>query len=390
MSYAIREVVEHARVLERQGHEVIKLNIGDPVAFGFRTPSHIDEALIRAIREGRSNYSDSEGVSELRQAVVRSLRRKSVDIDEEDVVATTGVTEGLEMLLAATLDDSSEILVPGPSYPAYIEYAKLFGAKPVAYRTVEAKGWRPDLDDIRSKVTDRTKCIIICSPNNPTGSLYTHSDLEALMEVAGEHSMYVISDEIYDRITFERESESPAAINRDVPTVILNGLSKVYMSPGWRVGYMAFRDPEGMMSEIREGVMKQARARLCANTVAQYGLAAALDGPDDDIRALCKALVPRRDLAVRRINEIEGLSVTRPEGAFYMFPRIERSLGVDDKKFVLDVLENCHVLLVHGTGFHQELGKEHFRFVFLAPEDILDEALDRMGAYIAGLARAVA
>ncbi len=390
MSYAIREVVEHARVLERQGHEVIKLNIGDPVAFGFRTPSHIDDALIRAIRNGKSNYSDSEGVPELREAVVRSLHRKDVEVGEGDVIATTGVTEGLEMLLAATLDESSEILVPGPSYPAYIEYAKLFGARPVAYRKVESRGWRPDLDDIRSKITERTKCIIVCSPNNPTGSLYTHSDLEAIMDVAGENSIYVISDEIYDRITFERESESPAAISKDVPTVILNGLSKVYMSPGWRVGYMAFRDPEGAISEIREGVMKQARARLCANTVAQYGLAAALEGPDDDIKALCRALVPRRDISVRRINEIEGLSVTQPEGAFYMFPRMDRSLGVDDKQFVLDVLENCHVLLVHGTGFHQEYGKEHFRFVFLAPVDVLGEALDRIDDYVTGLPRAVA
>lgn len=390
MSYAIREVVEHARVLERQGHEVIKLNIGDPVAFGFRTPSHIDDALIRAIRNGKSNYSDSEGVPELREAVVRSLHRKDVEVGEGDVIATTGVTEGLEMLLAATLDESSEILVPGPSYPAYIEYAKLFGARPVAYRKVESRGWRPDLDDIRSKITERTKCIIVCSPNNPTGSLYTHSDLEAIMDVAGENSIYVISDEIYDRITFERESESPAAISKDVPTVVLNGLSKVYMSPGWRVGYMAFRDPEGAISEIREGVMKQARARLCANTVAQYGLAAALEGPDDDIKALCRALVPRRDISVRRINEIEGLSVTRPEGAFYMFPRMDRSLGVDDKQFVLDVLENCHVLLVHGTGFHQEYGKEHFRLVFLAPVDVLGEALDRIDEYVTGLPRAVA
>lgn len=385
MSYAIREVVEHARILERQGHAVIKLNIGDPVMFGFKTPEHIKQAFIRAIEEGKSGYSDSEGIPELLEAVSMKEKKNGVDIAPEDVVATTGVTEGLEMVLAATLDESSEILVPGPSYPAYVIYTKLFGAKPVAYHKIESEEWRPDIEDIRKKIGPRTKSIILCSPNNPTGALYSRSDVKAIMDIAGEHGIFVISDEIYDRITFEERVESPASINKDVPTIILNGLSKVYLCPGWRVGYTAFRDPDGTISGIKEGFLKQARTRLCANTVAQYGLLAALEGPDDHIHDMCRKLLPRRDLATKRINEIEGLSVTTPKGSFYMFPKIDGSISTDDKKFVLDVLENCHVLLVHGSGFHEEFGKGHFRLVYLPPEETLNEALSRMERYISGI-----
>jgi len=382
MSYAIREVVEHARILERQGHRIIKLNIGDPIMFDFKTPDHINQALIRAIEEGRSGYSDSEGIPELREAVSRKEKRDGVDVDPQDVVATTGVTEGLEMVLAATLDESAEALVPGPSYPAYVQYTKLFGANPVAYRTIESEGWRPDIDDVRRKISPRTRTMIICSPNNPTGAVHSRSDMKALMDIAGENDIFVISDEIYDKICFDGEAASPASVNKDVPTVVLNGMSKVYLAPGWRVGYVAFRDPSGAISDIKEGLLKQARARLCANTVAQYGLAAALDGPDDHIKDMVRRLRPRRDLVARRINEMDGLSVTRPSGSFYMFPRIHPSLGMDDEKFVLNVLENCHVLLVHGSGFHEEHGKGHFRLVFLPPEGMLDEALSRLESYL--------
>jgi aspartate/methionine/tyrosine aminotransferase len=383
MSYAIREVVEHARILERQGHEIIRLNIGDPVMFGFQTPEHVKKAFVRAIEEGESGYSDSEGIPELREAVARREKAEGVDISAEDVIATTGVTEGLEMVLAAALDESSEILIPGPTYPAYQEYAKLFGAKPVAYRKIEAEGWRPDIGDIRGKITSRTKAIIICSPNNPTGAVYPTTDLQEMMDIAGEEGIFVIADEIYDKITYGGAAGNPASINKDVPTVVLNGLSKVYTSPGWRVGYIAFRDPSGVLSDIREGVLKQARARLCANTVGQYGLLAALEGPQDHVKQMCERLRPRRDLAAKMINGMEGLSVTLPMGAFYMFPRIDGSLASDDMQFVLDVLQNCHVLLVHGSGFNAEYGKDHFRLVFLAPEEMLGEALSRIERYVA-------
>ena len=387
MTYAIRDVVEHARILERKGEEIIRLNIGDPIKFDFETPAHIREAFIRAISAGESGYSDSEGIPELREAVSRRERKKGVDIPADMVVATAGVTEGLQMVLAASLDSSSEILVPGPSYPADIEYAKLFGANPVSYRKLEDDGWRPDIDDIREKIGPKTKCMIVCSPNNPTGAVYPKSDLREIMDVAGENGIFVISDEIYDLIALDDTVESPASINHDVPVVVLNGLSKVYLAPGWRVGYVAFRDPSGALSEIWEGVLKQARARLCANTVAQYGLAAALDGPHDHVDQMLRKLRPRRDLATRRINQMWGLSVTEPRGAFYMFPSLEPCVEMDDKAFVLDVLEKTHVLLVHGSGFDPVYGTDHFRLVFLPPLDVLEDALDRLETYMEGLSR---
>ncbi len=258
------------------------------------------------------------------------------------------------------------------------------GAKDFGYRSIESDGWRPDIEDLRRKMSPKTRAMIICSPNNPTGAVHSRSDIEAMMDLAGENGIFVISDEIYDRITFEEGAPSPASINKDVPTVVLNGLSKVYLAPGWRAGYVAFRDPSGAISDVKEGLFKQARARLCANTVGQYGLVAALEGPDDHIHHLVRKLRPRRDLATRRINEMEGLSVTRPSGSFYMFPKIHPSLGMDDKKFVLNVLEKCHVLFVHGSGFHEEHGKGHFRLVFLPPEDLLEEALSRLESYLQG------
>jgi aspartate/methionine/tyrosine aminotransferase len=382
MSYAIREVVEHARVIERQGHTVTKLNIGDPIRFDFETPEHVRNALIRAIQEGRSNYSDSEGIPELRNTIAASEGENGVDVSPEDVIVTTGVTEGLEMVLAAVLDESSEILVPGPSYPAYMEYAKLFGARPIEYHKIESEGWRPDIDDIRKKIGPKTKAIIINSPNNPTGAVYTRSEVKEILDISGEHEMVVLSDEIYDRITYDRKTVKPGTVAKDLPMVIFNGLSKVYSSPGWRVGYLAFRDPNGTISDIKEGVLKQARTRLCANTVAQYGLLAALEGSKDHVSRMCAKLRTRRDLAVKMINEIEGLSVSLPEGAFYMFPKIDPSVSLDDKKFVLEVLEKCHVLLVHGSGFGKEFGKNHFRLVYLAPEEVLGDAISKIGGFL--------
>jgi aspartate/methionine/tyrosine aminotransferase len=382
MSYAIREVVEHARVIERQGHTVTKLNIGDPIRFDFETPQHVRDALIRAIQEGRSNYSDSEGIPELRDAIAASEGDNGVDVSPEDVIVTTGVTEGLVMVLAAILDEDSEILVPGPSYPAYMEYSKLFGARPVEYHKIESEGWRPDTDDIRKKIGAKTKAILINSPNNPTGAVYARSEVKEILDIAGEHGLMVLSDEIYDRITYDRKTVKPGTVSEDIPMIIFNGLSKVYSSPGWRVGYLAFRDPNGTISDIKEGVLKQARTRLCANTVAQYGLLAALEGPKDHVPRMCAKLRARRDLAVKMINEIEGLSVSLPEGAFYMFPKIDPSIGLDDKKFVLEVLENCHVLLVHGSGFGKDFGKNHFRLVYLAPEEVLGDAISKIEGYL--------
>ncbi len=382
IEYAIRDVVVPARELEKKGIEVLKLNIGDPIKYDFETPEHIRRAAAEAVMNSRSEYSPSEGLPELREAIVEKEREYGVDITTDDIVVTTGVTEALMLIFAAALNPGEEILVPGPTYPPYITYPAFYDGIPKTYRTVEEDGWQPDIDDIRRKITPKTKAIAVINPNNPTGAYYGEKVIREIADLAAEHNLFVISDEIYDKMLYDDEFVSPAKIAEDVPMIILNGISKVYLAPGWRIGYLAIRDVDGKLEDIRDGIMRQARARLCANTPLQLGYLAALKGPQDHIRATMEKLRRRRDYVVKRVSEIDGLSVVPPKGAFYMFIKIE---GVeDDKKFVLDLLMKKHVLTVHGSGFCPVYGKGHFRIVNLPPVDYLEEAFNRIEDFMNG------
>lgn len=382
VEYAIRDVVLPARELEKQGAKILKLNIGDPCAYDFDTPQHMKEALVAAMNSGQNGYAPSEGYPALREAIVaREKRRSAVDYDPEQLCVTTGVTESLQMLYAATLGPNDEILVPGPAYPPYTSLARLYNAKPISYRCVEERGWQPDVDDIRRRITERTRMICLVNPNNPTGAVWGRRTIEAIAGVAAEHAkqLYLVSDEIYDEMTFDGKHHSTAAINKDAPLVTLNGLSKIYLAPGWRIGWTMFRDVGGALAEIRTAYFNQARLRLCASSIAQHGALAALTGPQDHIAPTVAKLKARRDLAHKRLNEIEGLSCAKPDGAFYAFPKLNvlESPGAPwrtDKEFVLDLLREAHVLTVHGSGFDSIFGKDHFRIVILPPEAVLDEA----------------
>ncbi len=380
IEYAIRDVVVPATELERKGIEVLKLNIGDPIKYDFKTPKHIREAAAKAVMDSRSEYSPSEGLLELREAIVEKERDYGVDITVDDIVVTTGVTEALMLIFAAALDPGDEVLVPGPTYPPYITYPTFYDGFPKTYRTVEDNGWQPDIEDIRKKITKRTKAIAIINPNNPTGAYYDEKILKEIADVAGEHNLFIISDEIYDKMLYDDVFISPAKIAKDVPMIILNGISKVYLAPGWRIGYLAIRDSDGQLEDIRDGIMRQARARLCANTPLQIGYLAALKGPQDHIRKTMEKLRKRRDYIAKRVEEIPGLSVVPPKGAFYMFIKIEGC--ENDKKFVLDLLHEKHVLVVHGSGFCPVYGKGHFRVVNLPPVDYLERAFDRIEDFV--------
>ena len=380
IEYAIRDVVVPAVQLERKGIEVLKLNIGDPIKYDFKTPEHIREAAARAVMDSRSEYSPSEGLMELREAIVDKEREYGVDITTEDIVVTTGVTEALMLIFAASLDPGEEILVPGPTYPPYITYPTFYDGIPKTYRTVEEEGWEPDIDDIRKKITHKTKAIAVINPNNPTGAFYGEKVLKEIADLAGEYGLFLISDEIYDKMLYDDTFVSPAKLAKDVPMIILNGISKVYLAPGWRIGYLAIRDSEGMLEDIRDGIMRQARARLCANTPLQLGYLAALRGPQDHIRETMEKLRKRRDYVAKRVEEIDGLSVVLPKGAFYMFIKVDNCK--DDKKFVLDLLMKKHVLTVHGSGFCPVYGKGHFRIVNLPPVDYLERAFDRIEEFV--------
>ncbi len=385
LEYAIRDVVLPARTLEADGHEILKLNIGDPLKYDYDTPAHIKRAYIAAIERGENGYSDSEGLTKLREAIVHKERRDGVAVERDDIVVTAGVTEALQLIFGALLEPGDELLVPGPTYPPYIAYSSFVGARPISYPTIETEGWQPDPDAIRARITDRTRGIVIISPNNPTGALYNEKTLRTICDIAAEEELPIISDEIYDRLTYEEPFVSPAAVADDVPMILLNGISKVYLAPGWRIGYLAVRDGEGALSAVYDGIQRQARARLCPNTPGQYGYLEALNGSQEFLLPLCEKLKRRRDLVVRRINAIDGLSTQTPAGAFYMFPQVDLDAGgwEDDKAFVLDVLDQCHTLFVHGSGFCPQFGCNHFRLVFLPPEALLNEALDRLEQFMA-------
>ena len=385
IEYAIRDVVVHARELEEARRKVVYLNIGDPLKFDFDTPEHIKEALYRAVGEGRNWYGPSEGLPELREAVCEKEKRfNDVDIGPEDVIITAGVSEGISFLFGALLEPGDEVLVPGPTYPPYISYAKFFGAEPIPYRTIEEEGWAPDVDDLRAKITERTKLIILINPNNPCGAVYGPDVVRQILDIAGEHGLPVASDEIYDRIVFEGRFKSTASLTSDVPVIGLNGFSKVYLMTGWRLGYIYFKDEEEILAGLKEAVVKLARIRLCANTPVQVAAVEAIRGPQDHVKEMVNKLRERRDIVYKRLNEINGISTAKPEGAFYIFPKVEGigSKWKSDKEFVLQLLRETGVLVVHGSGFCEEYGRGHFRAVFLPPPDVLEEALSEIEAFM--------
>ena len=385
VSYAIRDIVLPARELEKKGIEVLHLNIGDPIKYDFDTPQHMKDALYMAAQEGYNGYSPSEGDFEFRKAIIeRERRRNGIDYKLEDICVTTGVTEALQMYLNASLDPGDELLIPGPTYPQYSIITRFNDAKPVPYHTIEEEGWQPDIEDIRYKISERTKGIVIINPNNPTGALYSKKVIQKIADVAGEYKLPIISDEIYDDLTFDGEQVATATPAKDVPVITFNGLSKVYLVPGWRIGYAMFHH-NGELDEVQDAFMRIARSRLCANSVCQRTGIHALKGPQEHIRRMNQKLRKRRDFSYKRLNEIEGISTAKPDGAFYIFPKIEAmEMGIwkDDKEFVLDVLKETHVLIVNGSGFCPVYGKNHFRAVILPPIETLEKAFNNMEKFM--------
>jgi len=386
ISYAIREVVLPAQELEKKGHKILHLNIGDPNKYDFDTPQHMKDALYQAAQEGHNGYTPSEGYLELRDAIVnREKQRNNVMYTPDDVCITTGVTESLQILLEASLDPNDELLIPGPTYPQYQLITRVNEALPIPYRCLEEEGWQPDVDQIRRKMSNRTKAIVLINPNNPTGALYSQKIIKSLIDIAGEYNIPIVSDEIYDDLTFSDKQIATSSLAKDVPVITFNGFSKVYLVPGWRIGYVLFHNESGELNSIQDAFMRIARSRLCANSVCQKACIAALKGPQDHIQEVIKKLKKRRDFSFKRLNEIPGISTAKPEGAFYIFPKIEamdKKIWKTDKEFVLDVLHETHVLLVPGSGFCSTYGKNHFRAVILPPMDTLEKAFDNMEVFM--------
>ena len=384
VEYAIRDIMVEAERVQRTGKKLIQLNIGDPVKYGFETPLHIRQAFTRAINDGYNYYSASEGIKELREAIAeKEVRVNGAQIEPKDVVVTSGISEGIMLIMGAMINPGDEVLIPGPCYPPYLTYTKFFGGKAVTYRTMEQKDWAPDIDDLERKITPQTKLIVMINPNNPCGSVYTKEQISKIFTLASTHKIPVAADEIYDRIIYDGAFTSAASLAKDVPLIGLNGFSKAYLMTGWRLGYLFMQDPQGGLKEVWDAVQRMVRVRLCAATPTQFAGVEALRGPQEHIHAMVSELKRRRDLSLKRINEIAGFSTTKPAGAFYLFPRIPvNSKWKDDKEFVTDLLRETGVIVVNGSGFDPDYGKGHFRAVFLPPEEMLNQAFDAIEEFM--------
>jgi alanine-synthesizing transaminase len=385
IEYAIRDVVVPATALEAEGHEVLKLNIGDPIAYpGLPTPPHMVDAYANALRNGRNGYSPSYGLPELRRALAEDERRKGWPARAEDVYVCHGVTEALQILFAAVLEEGLKVLAPGPHYPPYMAYPQLFGGQTVEYALDPEDDWRPNFDDIETKMDDDVRLLVLINPNNPCGSVCGPEDIDRLLRIAQRYpNCIVVADEIYDGLDFSGRHVSAASRSLGVPVVVLNGVSKVYYAPGWRIGYMALHDPENRLDLVRDGVERLLRSRLCASTPAQWGYLAGLTGDRAWMEAYRERVLRQRDYCIERIHGIDGLEVQSPGGAFYMFVKLtDPKWSLDDKQFVLDLLHEEHVLLVHGSGFSPELGQGHVRLVYLADLEVLEEAFLRIERFL--------
>jgi len=383
VSYAIRDVVVEANKLKAQGKKVLNLNIGDPNVYDFVTPPHLIDAVTKAMKANLNNYADSMGIEEAREAIMKEAAKDGIKgVTKNDILITAGVSEGIEMAMNALLNPGENVLTPVPGYPVYTAVVNKIGAAHNHYDCIEGNGWQPDVDDMRKKINEKTKGIILINPNNPTGALYSKKTLKAVVDLAREHNLLILSDEIYSKIILEDEKHvTTASLADDIPILTFNGLSKNYIVPGWRVGWMIFSGPEEARKEFQETVFKLARSRLSAPGPFQYAIKPALEGPQDHIPDMNRRLRQRRDLIYKRFNEIDGFSCTKPKGAFYAFPKIELPGVTDDRKFIMDVLYKKQILAVFGTGFGYPT-PDHFRIVFLPPLDVLAESLDKLEEYV--------
>ncbi|DAC37750.1 MAG TPA: aminotransferase class I/II-fold pyridoxal phosphate-dependent enzyme [Candidatus Poseidoniales archaeon] len=384
IEYAIRDVVVPAVELEKKGHRIIRLNIGDPLAYeGLPTPGHMIAAYKQALDSQDNGYGPSYGLPELRQAIAEAETDKGWTCSEDDVYVTHGVTEALQIIFAAFLEEGTKVLAPGPHYPPYMAYPQMYGATTVEYRLDPNDNWRIDFDDIHSKMDDSVRLLVLINPNNPTGNVATPAEIDSLLDIARDYPQCtIISDEIYDGLDFTGQMSSTASHSDSVPVIVLNGVSKVYFAPGWRIGYMAWHDPEDRLSLVRDGVERLLRSRLCASTPAQHGYLAGLTNEHRWLDGHRSCVKERLDYCMERIGEIDGLDCEAPGGAFYLFVRITDDRAASDKQWVLDLLHQHHVLVVHGSGFSPEYGAGHFRMVCLPPIDTLAEAFDRIEQFL--------
>ena len=375
--YAIRDLACIADEVTKQGHKVLPLNVGDPLNFDFETPAHLIDAVYKAMRDGKNGYAPSSGIKEAVDAIRGEAERKGIT-NIQDVFVTSGVSESVDICLAALLNPGENILTPAPDYPLYSAVLAKLGLDLNTYELNEDDGWQPDLLDVTRKITPQTRAIVLINPNNPTGAVCSRRMLEAIAELARRHNLVVFADEIYDKLILDDDQHiSLAAVAPDVPVVTFGGMSKNYLAPGWRIGWGVVSGDPAVVKPYVDGINRLLRSRLCANHPEQYAIKPALEGPQDHLVSVIKKLRSRRDLTVNWCNSTPRVSCVSPRGAFYAFPRIEIPEG--DEVFVKELILKKHVMVVHGSGFGQRAGTKHFRIVFLPDEKTLTKAYGAIG-----------
>lgn len=384
IEYAIRDIAVEADKVRKQGHKILPLNIGDPLKYDFATPAHLIEACHQAMLAQNNGYSGSSGTDEAVEAIMGEAKRKGIG-QIRSVFVSTGASEAIELCLTALVNPGDNVLLPSPGYPLYTAVMEKIQAESRHYLLDEEKDWSPDVADMEAKIDSRTRAICLINPNNPTGALYSREALLQVIEVARKHNLPVFSDEIYDKLIFDgKEHISTASLADDVGFITFNGLSKSYLVPGWRIGWAIISGPQEIMGDLNEAVHKFVRARLCANHPLQFAIRPALTGNQDHLSDVNARLTQRRDFTTERLNAIPGISCVKPEGAFYAFPRLH--IPMADKEFTLRILHECHVLVVHGSGFGQKPGTRHFRVVTLPDMPTLEAAYDKLEKYMKTLA----
>jgi alanine-synthesizing transaminase len=386
--YDIRgPIMDAARQMEEEGHKIIRLNIGNLAVFGFDAPEEIQQDMIHNLGNA-SGYSDSKGIFAARKAVMHETQKQGIaGVTMDDIYLGNGASELIAMSTNALLNDGDELLLPAPDYPLWTAATSLSGGTPVHYLCDEANGWMPDLDDIRRKITPRTKGIVVINPNNPTGALYSDSLLKAIVAIAREHGLVILADEVYDKVLYDGVKHTAiASLSDDVLTLTFNSLSKSYRSCGYRAGWMVVSGDKKMATDYIEGLTMLSNMRLCANVPGQYAIQTALGGYQSINELVSEGgrLRRQRDLAYELITAIPGVTCVKPQAALYMFPRLDPKIYPiqDDRQFFLELLQETRVMLVQGTGFNWA-SPDHFRIVFLPHEDDLREAIGRIAKFLA-------
>jgi aspartate/methionine/tyrosine aminotransferase len=378
-SYAIRNIVTEAKAVEARGITVRYLNIGDPVAFGFKTPAHLVAAVQKAVADGYNGYLPSAGIPEAREAVAADYTRRGMPASADRVLLTTGSSEAIDLALNALVDEGDEVLVPMPTYPLYSAVLATINARPRYYRTDPSREWLPDLDHLRSLVTSRTKVLVVIDPNNPTGAVYSLTTRRALLEFADKHGLTIVADEVYAELGFDGEVPLLSTLDRDAPIVSMSSLSKAYLAPGWRAGWLVVSSTPRLDNAV-SAMRKLADGRLCSPGPMQYAVLAAMNGDRSHQSEFRRALAERGRITADALNAIPGIRCVPPRAAFYAMPAVSLPPGRTDEDYVLSLLRATGILCVHGSGFGMPPEQGTFRIVFLpAPGDLMSIYADMAG-----------